>query len=45
MVYWGKHYGRFAEVFIHYGAVVDLRPLDGKRIGSHHDPSLRLAFG
>ncbi|MBI1725378.1 MAG: N-6 DNA methylase [Candidatus Tectomicrobia bacterium] len=44
-VYWGEHYDRFAEVFIRFGAVVDLCPLRGKRIGSHHDPNLKLAFG
>jgi hypothetical protein len=33
MVYWGKHFVRFAEVFLDFGAVVDLRPLQGKRIG------------
>jgi hypothetical protein len=33
MVYWGKNYDRFLDVFIEFGAVVDLRPLQGKRIG------------
>jgi hypothetical protein len=27
MVYWGQHYKRFFEVFIEYGAVVDLQDL------------------
>lgn len=27
MVYWGTDYGRFADVFRSFGAVVDLRPL------------------
>ncbi len=44
MIYWGKHYGRFADVFIRFGAVVDLRPLRGKRLGSHHDRNLKLKF-
>ena len=35
MVYWGKDFDRFAEVFLGFGAVVDLRPLQGKRIGDH----------
>jgi len=35
MVYWGKDFTRFAEVFMDFGAVVDLRPLQGKRIGDH----------
>lgn len=33
MVYWGQHFERFEEVFIDFGAVVDLRPLKGKGIG------------
>lgn len=35
MVYWGDDYERFAEVFIQFGAVVDIRPLKGHRIGHH----------
>ena len=27
MIYWGVHFKRFCDVFIHYGAVVDLMPL------------------
>lgn len=33
MVYWGKNYERFFEVLIEFGAVVDIRPLKGRRIG------------
>jgi hypothetical protein len=33
MVYWGKHFDPFADVFLPFGAVVDLRPLHGKKIG------------
>ena len=33
MIYWGKDYDRFLEVFVRHGAVVDLRPLRGKLIG------------
>jgi len=33
MVYWGKNYDRFLNVFLEFGAVVDLRPLQGKKIG------------
>lgn len=32
MIYWGKNFKRFADVFIEFGAVVDLRPLQGKAI-------------
>ena len=35
MIYWGKNYDRFFEVFIRYGAVFDLRPLYGKQIGEY----------
>jgi len=33
MIYWNKDIETFREVFIEYGAVVDLRPLQGKVIG------------
>ena len=35
MVYWGRKYDCFAEVFDNFGAVVDLRNLHGKRLGEH----------
>lgn len=35
MVYWGKDYQRFEDGFLPFGAVVDLRPIRGKRIGGH----------
>lgn len=33
MVYWGKNYELFFETFLAFGAVVDLRTLQGKAIG------------
>lgn len=33
MVYWGKYFDRFFEVFTQFGAVVDFRPLIGRRLG------------
>jgi DNA N-6-adenine-methyltransferase (Dam) len=33
MIYWGEDFDRFFDVFIPYGAVVDLRPLHHKHIG------------
>ena len=36
MVYWGNAFERFADVLSEFGAVVDLRPLVGKRIGEGH---------
>ena len=42
MVYWGKHYRRFSEVFLEFGAVVDLRPLIGRRTGEAAQLALPL---
>lgn len=39
MIYWSKNIELFREVFNEYGAVVDLRPLQGKVIG--HKKKLR----
>jgi len=33
MIYWNKAIDTFLKVFTEYGAVVDLRPLQGKGIG------------
>jgi hypothetical protein len=33
MVYWGKQFGRFSEMFMQFGAVVDTRNLKGLLIG------------
>ena len=33
MIYWGENYARFFDVFIRFGAVVDLRALEGHQIG------------
>ena len=33
MVYWGENYKTFFDVFMEFGAVVDLRNLHGKMIG------------
>ena len=35
MVYWGENFACFYDVFIHHGAVVDLRPLLEKQIGNN----------
>ena len=32
-IYWGDNYERFYKVFINHGAVVDIRPLIGEKIG------------
>lgn len=37
MVYWGMNYDTFFEVFIQFGAVVNIRPLIQKRIGHKHN--------
>lgn len=42
-VYWGSHYDRFFNVFVDYGAVIDIRPLIGVEIGvQRKDRQLRL---
>ena len=33
MVYWGEYFDKFFEVFTQFGAVVDFRPLIGRRLG------------
>ena len=33
MVYWGSGYERFEEVFVRFGAPIDLRGLQGRQIG------------
>ncbi len=35
MVYWGSDFQLFFDTFIQYGAVVDLRPLHNKQIGTN----------
>ena len=40
MIYWGEKYQRFFNVFIDYGAVVDLRPLQELVIGNEKQYSL-----
>jgi len=34
MVYWGAHYEQFEEIFIRFGAVVDVRHLHEKPVGT-----------
>ncbi len=34
MIYWGQNYEKFYNIFIEYGAVVDLSNLQGKEIGT-----------
>ena len=33
MIYWGKNYSSFFSAFCKFGAVVDLRPLKGRKLG------------
>ena len=44
MVYWGEHYERFESTFLSFGAVVDLRHLKGKLIGTGQNLELPLAI-
>src|SRR5208282_4855603 len=45
MIYWGVNYERFFDVFIEFGAVVDLRPLHHQQIGNngHHTELVLLS--
>lgn len=46
MIYWNRHFEVFFDVFIEFGAVVDLRSLQGKPIGSNSRPyQQRLFYG
>ena len=33
MIYWGNNYTRFYEIFIEFGAVIDIESLQNKKIG------------
>ncbi|HEY1901926.1 MAG TPA: DNA N-6-adenine-methyltransferase [Terracidiphilus sp.] len=37
MIYWGAAFDRFNSVFAKFGAVIDLRPLQGKQFGAHSE--------
>lgn len=39
MIYWGKHFERFSEIFLPFGAVVSLDNLKGVSIGHAHTKS------
>ncbi len=43
MIYWGNDYDKFYEIFIEFGAVVDLSSLQGEEIGVMRK-HLKLAF-
>jgi len=37
MIYWGRKFEKFFSVFCKFGAVVNLRPLRGKRLGEYSE--------
>jgi hypothetical protein len=37
MVYWGRNFDRFSDVFMPYGAVVSIENLKGIAIGEAHN--------
>jgi hypothetical protein len=39
MIYWGKNYKRFYDIFINYGAVIDISNLIGEQIGDERKHS------
>lgn len=45
MIYWGEHVSRFEEVFLPHGAVIDLRDLHGKPMGTTRDAEHSMLFG
>ena len=44
MVYWGANFERFFEVFMRYGAVVDIGKLKGLQIGRETDGNGQREF-
>ncbi len=42
MIYWGEKYDKFFDVFIQFGAVVDLRPIEGCSIGNNGETNCEL---
>jgi hypothetical protein len=42
LIYWGKHYGSFFEVFIRFGAVVNIENLQKMVIGSEDKRQLEF---
>lgn len=44
MIYWNEDYDKFFDVFIEFGAVVDLHHLQGKRIGKKRRQSQLRGF-
>lgn len=45
MIYWNSHLDRFMDVFLEFGAVVDLRPLQGITIGESNQLTQAKLFG
>ncbi len=44
MIYWGDHVSDFDREFADFGAIVDLRPLQGRRFGRHQKPQEELGI-
>ncbi len=44
MIYWGNNYDKFYDVFINYGAVVDIRNLKEEKIGKERRNKQRSLF-
>jgi hypothetical protein len=43
MIYWGKDYQQFYDIFISHGAVIDISNLKGVKIGPNRK-ALKLSF-
>ena len=44
MIYWGNNYERFYDIFIDYGAVVDIRILENEKIGPERKSCQKSLF-
>lgn len=44
MIYWGNNYQKFYDIFINFGAVIDLRNLRGEKIGKERNNSQQNIF-
>jgi hypothetical protein len=44
MIYWGKYNQRFYNIFIEYGAVVDISNLMNKKIGLENIEQNHIVF-
>ena len=44
MVYWGKNYQKFYDIFIEFGAVIDISNLISEKVAQDRNPKIAFAF-